>query len=95
MQGELNPESASEQKDKPSLFERARARWPGCKFILAFDRRATSKLKRLLIAIEASSPWYELLPDEQMTELHDSPDPMRRLGAWLAWEVTEYDANTA
>lgn len=90
-QPELSAEAAAGGSGV-SDFETARARWPGCKFLLIFDQRAPVRRTwhRILVAIDKRSSWYDLLPDEQMTAIRDLDQPAA-IGAFIEYALPSPD----
>lgn len=68
-QAQLAPASQDPKGKDP--FARVRAEYPGHKFILIFDRRPSSPIDRIMLAVPASSAWYALLPDDQLRHIDD------------------------
>jgi hypothetical protein len=58
------------------ILERMRARYrqeyPHQRLILCFDRRADAKLAYVVFAVDRNSPWFDLLPDEQVADIEDA-----------------------
>jgi hypothetical protein len=56
------------------LRQRYRAQLPHERLIALVDRRHNSPISFVLVAVDRSSAWYDLLPAEQLVELQDAPD---------------------
>lgn len=59
-----------------AMRKRLRAAHPTERLILVVDQRPVSPLATVVIAVPANSPWFDLLPEEQIVEL--KPDERRR-----------------
>ena len=68
-QPELSPAAPA-----PDPFARARERYPHDRLILALDRRDGAKT---MFRVDASSRWYDLLPPQQIVEIHPAEDAPR------------------